>query len=265
MGTELAIIEPLALPDHRNPAQMPSLPAWLQQRSAALGIARQPDSSGNHREMAVLPPALILSSSERGMVESHIDGLGRFLDLDQPIDLRGATLTNDQAHATMIAALCMKGGVKLDKASADALTEDYFDAIEDLPAWAVREAIRKWNRAESPKLDGKPHSYEFRPAPPTLRRLAQHELAPIRARILQLDKLLNAAPLIEYSDEHRAQMLKRMQDLLADRPPVKRVEKAPEPKTIDPDNLTLSDSAKRATGIVDEQPEQQQDEREDVA
>jgi len=261
MGTELAIIEPLALPDRRNPAQMPSLPAWLQQRSAALGSAVQPDSSGKHREMAVLPPALILSSSERRMVESHIDGLSRFLDLDQPIDLRGATLTNDQAHATMIAALCMKGGVKLDKGSSDALTEDYLDAIEDLPAWAVREAIRKWNRAESPKLDGKPHNYEFRPAPPTLRRLAQHELAPIRARILHLDKLLNAAPLIEYSDEHRAEMLKRMQDLLATRKVAKRVSQEQEPKTIDPADLQLSDEAKRATGLP---VEQQQDEREDV-
>ena len=262
MGTELAIIEPLALPDHRNPAQMPSLPAWLRQRSAALGNAVQPDSSGKHREMAVLPPALILNSSERRMVESHIDGLGRFLDLNQSIDLRESVLTNDQAHATMIAALCMKGGVKLDTSSSDALTEDYLDAIEDLPAWAVREAIRKWNRAESPKLDGKSHNYEFRPSPPTLRRLAQHELAPIRARILHLDKLLNAAPLIEYSDEHRAEMLKRLQDLLATRPTVKRVEKAAEPQPVDPDSLTLSASAKRATGIVDEQPDQQ---REDVA
>jgi hypothetical protein len=226
MGNHLAVIEPLALPDRRNPAQMPSLPAWLLQRSAALGNAMQPDSTGTYREMAVLPPALILSSSERRMVESHIDGLGTLLDLDQAIDLRGKTLSNDQAHATMIAALCMKGGTKLDTASSDALTEDYLDAIEDLPAWAVREAIRKWNRAESPKLDGKSHNYEFRPSPPTLRRLAQHELAPIRARILQLHKVLNAQPLIEYSEEHRRDMLERLQNLMREIAP-KRVDSVP--------------------------------------
>lgn len=258
MGTELAIIEPVALPDRRNPAQMPSLPGWLQQRSAALGSAVQPDSSGKHREMAVLPPALILNSSERQAVASHIDGLGRYLDLDQPIDLRGAVLTNDQAHATMIAALCMKGGVKLDKASSDALTEDYLDAIEDLPAWSVREAIRKWNRAESPRLDREPHNFVFRPAPPTLRRLAQHELAPIRARILSLDKLMNAVPLIEYSDEHRQEMLTRLQALLRTTTEKTRVSAPPEPKAIDPDKLALSDEAKRATGIPVERADEQQ-------
>jgi hypothetical protein len=63
----------------------------------------------------------------------------------------------------MIASLLLKGGAKLDQQSSDAFTEDYLDAIEDLPAWAVREAIRKWNRAESPKLDGKKHAFIWRP------------------------------------------------------------------------------------------------------
>jgi hypothetical protein len=102
----------------------------------------------------------------------------------------------------MIASLLLKGGAKLDQNSSDAFTEDYLDAIEDLPAWAVREAIRKWNRAESPKLDGKPHSYDFRPSPPTLRRWHSTSSSAC-GRACSAAEDLRGQPLIEYSDEHR--------------------------------------------------------------
>lgn len=153
-------------------------------------------------------------------MQQHIADLERFTRLDQPFELRGATLTNDQAHGVMIASLLLKGGAKLDQNSSDAFTEDYLDAIEDIPAWAVREAIRKWNRAESPRLDGKPHSYDFRPSPPTLRRLATFELAGVRGRMIELEKICDAQELIEYSDEHRKEMLDRLTGLF-------------KPKTID--------------------------------
>lgn len=216
MATEIALFEPIPLPS--NPAQLPSLPGWLRQRSVALASAVQPDSSGKYRQTPILPREMMLTSSERMVVQQHIGDLDRFTRIDQPFELRGAMLTNDQAHGVMIASLLLKGGAKLDQSSSDAFTEDYLDAIEDLPAWAVREAIRKWNRAESPKLDGKPHNYDFRPSPPTLRRLAQHELAGVRARMLDLQKLCNAQPLIEFSDEHRKGMLDRLADLFKTKP-----------------------------------------------
>lgn len=211
MATEIALFEPIPLPS--NPAQLPSLPAWLRQRSGALASAVQPDSTGLHRQMPILPREMMLTSSERMVVQQHIADLARFTRVDQPFELRGATLSNDQAHGVMIASLLLKGGAKLDQNSSDAFTEDYLDAIEDLPAWAVREAIRKWNRAESPKLDGRPHSYDFRPSPPTLRRLAQHELVGVKARMLELRKICDAQELIEYSEEHRKGMLERLAGL----------------------------------------------------
>jgi hypothetical protein len=211
MGTDLSTIEPIPVPS--NPARLPSLPAWLQQRSAALASAVQPDSNGKYRSTLTLPKEMILSSSELALVQRHIDDLQRFMRLDQPIELRGATLTNDQAHGVMIASLLLKGGAKLDQQSSDALTEDYLDAIEDLPAWSVREAIRKWNRAESPRLDGKMHSYDFRPSPPTLHRLANHEMVALRRRLRDLQNICGAQALIEYSDEHRRDMLERLTNL----------------------------------------------------
>jgi len=200
-----------------NPARLPSLPGWLQQRSAALGSATQPDSTGKHRQMTTLPKDLILSSSERAEVERHIAELEQYVGLDQPIVIRETAMSNDAAIGVMVAGLLIKGGgQKLDKASADSLTEDYLDALEDLPAWAVREALRKWNRAESPPLDGKRHDFNWKPTPPTLRRLAQHELVGVKARILNLRKLCDAVPLIEFSDEHREMMLKRLQAVIHD-------------------------------------------------
>lgn len=168
--------------------------------------------------MLTLPANLILNSGERRMVEQHRAELARFLDLEQTIVLRERTLTNDQAHGVMIAGLLIKGGgIKLDKAASDQLTEDYLDAIEDLPAWSVREALRKWNRAESPRLDPKqPHNFVFRPAPPILRQLAYLELWTVKSKIQALEKVLNAVPLIEFSDEHREMMLGKLQTLFHD-------------------------------------------------
>ncbi|MCC8956147.1 hypothetical protein H8B02_22760 [Bradyrhizobium sp. Pear77] len=177
----------------------------------------QLDTAGRYRETTTLPKESILNPSERAEVQRYMVELDGYLRLDQPVEYRDAVLNNNAAIAAMIAALLLKGGRKLDKEESDAATEDYLDAIEDLPAWAVREAIRRWNRAESSRLDGKPHNYDFRPSPPTLRRLALHAITPLRGRMLELQKLLNAEELIEYSDEHRKRMLERLADVVKPR------------------------------------------------
>jgi hypothetical protein len=214
-----AIVPFTPFPFPTNPAQLPSLPGWLQRRSDALGSAVQPDSADRHREMPILPKDLILTSSQKQAVREHIEHLDLCLSLSQPMPYRGQLLTNDQAHVAMIAHLLMKGGgQKLHKEAADALTGDYLDAIGDLPAWAVREALRKWNRGESVTLDGKLHDFNWRPTPPTLRRLAQYEMTAIKARKLRLEKLIDAVPLIEFSEEHRAIMLGRLSKLFNGKP-----------------------------------------------
>jgi hypothetical protein len=210
-----ALVPFAPIPVPTNPVQLPSLPAWLQQRIAALGSAAQPDSSGKYRKVPTLPENLILNSSEKQAVHQHIEHLGKFLSLEAPILYRDQLLTNDQAHAATVAHLLMTGGGhKLDKEAADALTEDYLDAIEDLPAWAVRDALRKWNRAESVKLDGKTHNFDWRPTPPTLRRLSQHAMTAVKTRKLHLERLLEAEALVEYSEEHRQNMLLRLAEVL---------------------------------------------------
>jgi hypothetical protein len=207
--------KPLVLLDVRRQDLMPSLPAWLQQRFAALRNEMQPDSTGRHRMMVVLPQSMILNPSERAIVEQRVADRRGWLDLGQTITLDGRTLSNDTAINVILAKLLINPrGSKLDATSSDALAEEYLVAIDDLPAWSVRNALRKWIRCESAKLDGKPHDFEWRPAPSTLRRLAQIELAPIKAEIVQLEKLLMAVPRLEFSDQHRAEMQERFADLL---------------------------------------------------
>lgn len=181
-----------------------------------------------HREVTVLPAGMSLNSSERDMIEMHVAGLQVSLGTSQPFEYRGQVLNNDAAIGAMITALLLKGsGAKLDKISSDALTEDYLDAIEDLPAWSVREAVRKWNRRESLQSDPKkPHDFGWRPTPPTLRWLALCELIPVQNRIRRLKCLLAAVPMVEFTEEHRKRMVDRLAELPCAMPTDQRHEAA---------------------------------------
>lgn len=156
--------------------------------------------------MDTLPAKMIPGSSERAAIVHHVAHLARFLDLEATMVLRDREMDNATALGVMIAALLAKKGQRMDAAVSEALTEDYLDALDDMPAWSVREAIRKWNRAESPQLDKKPHDFNWRPEPPTLRRLAWLELWAVKSRHDTLQRVLAAVPLLEYSAEHTSEM-----------------------------------------------------------
>jgi hypothetical protein len=205
----------LIIPQPTNPAQLPSLPAWLQPRSDALAAA----DKAHYQPRQQLPAAMILNSSEQAEVRRHIDQLLVFLDLGRPTVIRGKTLENPAALGAVIAELLLKSGQKLDQAASDVLTDDYFDALEDLPAWTVREGLRRWNRGQSVQVDPKqPHDFRWAPKPPILRKLAEHELARVQHRIRHLQRLCDAKPVVEYSDEHRKSMLGRIADLFREKP-----------------------------------------------
>jgi hypothetical protein len=86
--------------------------------------------------------------------------------------------------------------------SAEARGEAYMAALEDVPYWAVEEAARSWYRGEC----GAGYDYRWMPAPSDLRWIARtHEMA-VKRRIDELSGLVNAEPLIEFSDEHTSKM-----------------------------------------------------------
>lgn len=151
--------------------------------------------------------------TERLAVERHVTELARFTNLEEPFVYRDKTLTNEQGHAAMIAGLLTRKGTRLDTATSEQLTEEYLDAIEELPAWCVREALRKWNRGESARLDNKPHDFNWRPEPGILARLARLELYVVKGRIRTMERLLEAEPLPEYSEQHQRDMRAQLRAL----------------------------------------------------
>ncbi len=102
------------------------------------------------------------------------------------------------------------------EAGVEAAGEAFMAGLDDVPAWAVEAAIRRWYRGESQKLGREPHDFRWRPAPATLRRLAQIEAHRVRGRIIDLERLLSARERIEYTDQQRASNLERLSKLLQD-------------------------------------------------
>ena len=92
---------------------------------------------------------------------------------------------------------------------AEAKGEAYMAALEDVPSWAVQEAMRKWHRAEyGPKYD-----YKWQPAPATLREMAMIEAFRVKGVRRQLLDVLNAEPLVEFGPGHCERMKEKISSL----------------------------------------------------
>jgi hypothetical protein len=200
MGTELAIIEPLRLPDPRRPAQMPSLPAWAISRLACVK-----DNWQNGKMELTLPTAMIPTSAQRDMITQHIGALSKF------VERTPANSADCEAETLVIVTkmLLALPAPRSTETGNEAKGEAYLAALDDISPWAVQEAIRKWYRGEH----GAKYDYHWSPVPADLRSLARSEEYRVRGRMTVLGRICNAVPLVEYSDEHRKMMLKKLVDL----------------------------------------------------
>jgi hypothetical protein len=107
--------------------------------------------------------------------------------------------------------------------SAEARGEAFMESLVDIPTWAVRAAIRSWYRGHSGKnQDGQDYDYHWCPAPAELHRISQFMMFRVRGRADELQKLLDAEPLIEFSAEHCRDMRSRISALVhnSKHPPV---------------------------------------------
>lgn len=211
MGTDLVAIEPIPLPDQTRPARMPSLPAWVALRLVSAVPAVQPDpQTGKYREVLTLPAALIPTETQRKLLEQHVGALKMICSKtpERDRDAEAATLV---IVTKMLLALASQ---RTSETGAEAKGEAYMAALEDLPAWAVDEAVRGWYRGTSKVLDVKqPHDFRWAPAPAVLRRLGEIELFKVMGRALALEGLLCAERVVEYSEQHRAAMVDRLAGL----------------------------------------------------
>ena len=157
-----------------------------------------------------LPRGLILTPSEVAEIKAYLSALD---------DLCTQTPNNraEWAAATLVIVtelMLEYPASQLNEAGAQATGEAFQEALEDLPWWAAKAARRRWRRGDA-GLDsqGRQFDYHWRPAPAELRRIACGEAWHLRSRSKSLHQLLEAEPLIEYSSEHRAEMLARLSGL----------------------------------------------------
>ncbi|MCJ2086520.1 hypothetical protein MKK88_11030 [Methylobacterium sp. E-005] len=101
---------------------------------------------------------------------------------------------------------------RLDPKTVDIKAEAYMDAVEDLPAWTLREAIYRWHRGQVSVSD--PSVLEFAPKPYRLKAIADGILVVAKGQAIRLQRILDAEPEEELSDAEREASSRKMDALL---------------------------------------------------
>jgi hypothetical protein len=140
------------------------------------------------------------------LIERHV------VDLNEVLAM---TPYEDEIHGQLTLTTVTKMTLVLPSREAgdlagEAKGEAYMAALEDVPSWAVQEAMRKWYRGEY----GAKYDYKWQPAPATLRELAMLETYRVMGVRRKLQELLIAESLVEYSDEHCAGMKEKLSELM---------------------------------------------------
>lgn len=103
-------------------------------------------------------------------------------------------------------------GREMGEFAAQAKGEAYMTALEDIPYWAVEQAIRNWYRGDC----GDKYDYKWAPDPATLRELSKFEAWRAIGLLQRLTNLLVAKPiraLPPLSEEHCAEMKSKLESI----------------------------------------------------
>lgn len=146
----------------------------------------------------VLPASLIPTNEQKILIEGHLSELDQVLLMTPEEDMAHGELTMLTVTKMMLVLPSRESGDLV----AEAKGEAYMAALEDVPSWAVQEAMRRWHRGEC----GAKHDYKWQPGPSVLRELAMTEVYRVKGIRRQLNDLLLAEPLMDFSTEHCAEM-----------------------------------------------------------
>lgn len=120
---------------------------------------------------------------------------------------------------------------RLDDDTADIKIGAYLDAVGDLPAWTIREAVRRWRRGD---VSGDRKDLDFAPKPARLRRIAEGIRMVASGQAMRLQRILDAEPEDAPSEEQLRANAERMAGLLAN-----LSKREPEPRPAE-DTLALA-------------------------
>jgi len=150
---------------------------------------------------------LCLSGDERAALEAHADNLRMALD-DTPSASEAA---EGEALIVLTKMLLALPAGQLNEAGAQAKGEAYMAAVDDLPIWAIKAALRSWYRGEA----GGKHDYRWAPGPAEFRAVVRQMVSQVRIRLADIERLLSATPRREFDEEHRLRMAAKFAGLLA--------------------------------------------------
>ncbi|MBS1166895.1 MAG: hypothetical protein H6R00_2920 [Proteobacteria bacterium] len=94
------------------------------------------------------------------------------------------------ALAQVAKLLTVFPAANIDAAVAKVRREAYETALEDVPAWTVAVAAKRWIKGEVSALNDKPN-LSFPPLPPQLRALAVDEWSKARAALWRYRRLMD--------------------------------------------------------------------------
>lgn len=204
MAQELAIIDPIRLPDAARPSLMPCPPPWLQ--SAIECMQDDPDGErmpGSHRLMPRIPTASMPSPAQREAVTAHVKSLRSFLE---------QTAVKSAEHGDVLLELVeellrAKPSQRAVEMTHAARLTSYIVALDDVPTWAVRESIRRWYRGDCHTYGQVRPDYTWAPDTDQLRRLSIAEMWKVGERVRVCQNLLDAQPMRPpATDEDRARV-----------------------------------------------------------
>jgi hypothetical protein len=140
------------------------------------------------------------------LAEKHVSALTSILSMTPIEDIQNGQLTlSTVTKMTMVLPAREAGDL-----AGEAKGEAYMAALEDVPSWAVQEAMRRWYRAEC----GPKHDYKWQPGPAVLRELAMIETYRVMGVRRRLNDVLAAEPLLEFTPEHEASMRAKIDEYL---------------------------------------------------
>ncbi|OKO70915.1 hypothetical protein [Bradyrhizobium sp. NAS96.2] len=204
---------PIPLPNVRKLDQMPSWPEWVDLRVRSMkDECQRALVDGKYRTLPTLPVDLALTQDQRAEIERYIsDVLALFEQTPaQHEDWERATL----AKITEL----FFGPLRNGRPSADEVEiagKYYLLALRDVPSWAVDIAVENWLCGFCGNDErGEPYDSQWRPVPAVLKKVAISVTYPLHAQVRMLRRLLAAEPIIEFSEEHRANMRARVAGLL---------------------------------------------------
>jgi hypothetical protein len=207
LPAQIEPLEALQLPPDRRPEQMPSLPVWAASRLASLRDEAQPDSQGKWRPIPTIPHGAILKAAEREAIEHHTSALDA-LCANTP---ESSIAAEEEMLVVLTKFMFVLPSVTQNELSAEARGEAYLEAVSDLTVWAVRAAVRRWNRGDCGKdARGRTYDYHWCPAPAELRHIAFAEMWRVKGRARDLRRLLAAEPRKEFTEQQREAMLSRL-------------------------------------------------------